>query len=260
MKKRATLLDDIEAEVLDSDASLAGALRKCVALGGHAGSRELRDWAAKEVRGYKPGADDMPHYRTVPAALKVDWRNMACQATGQLLSPMQLPEFAQETVKEEMTLYHGVGELEAMLRQAREKGGYLQFGFPQSTSLVAYLNMKENSTGQVVDRLYHEVSAVSIAGVLDEVRTTLVEMVAEMRDGPSDERGVPSADSAAQAVTLAVTGNRNRVRVVSAQAAGGSAKPDEAPWWKRWQVASALIAGLATLTGGGFFLVQRLLG
>lgn len=47
------LLDQIETEALDESASLAGALRKCVALGGRTGSEQLRDWATLELEGYK---------------------------------------------------------------------------------------------------------------------------------------------------------------------------------------------------------------
>lgn len=262
MKGRQTLLDEIERETLDQEAPLAGALRKCVALGGYTHSVELRDWATGELRGYDPGAVETPAYRTVGALLKIDWASMAYHAKGQTISPTQLPDFARESVKEEMTLYQGVGELEAMLQQARDKGGYLHYTFARSTDLVAYMNIQNQreDTGQWIQTMYHEVSAVTIAGVLDRIRTTLTELVAEMRDGPADSEGMPSAQTAAQAVNVAVHGNRNRVRVSSAQGAGGApaAVPEDTAWWKRWQAVSGLVAGLATLTGATFFVVQRL--
>ncbi len=259
MTRRQTLLDGIEQDALDGSASLAGALRKCIALGGRAGSTELRDWATREARGYEPAADDLPGYRRIPASLKVDTSNMRWQAKGQLLSPSLLPDFAREHVKEQMTLYQGVGELEAMHRQALERGGHLLFGFAMSTDLAAYMTSTQNN-GTSVDRIYHEVSAVSIAGVLDAIRTSLTELVAELRDGPTDSEGVPSADAASQAVNVVVHGIKNRVRVVSPQTTGGEAAAEKDPWWKRWQVVSALVAGAAGLTTAGIALSRAISG
>jgi len=46
------MLDQIERDALDESASVATALRKCVALGGRSGSQALRDWATQELDGY----------------------------------------------------------------------------------------------------------------------------------------------------------------------------------------------------------------
>lgn len=258
MTKRQTLLDEIETVALDEGASLAGALRKCVALGGRSGSAELRDWAAKELRGYRPDDADMPPYRVVPAVLQMDWASMAYRATGQTIGPAQLPEFARESVKEELTLYHGVGELESMLSTATTDG-HLKMGFPGGSDLAVYMT-NDNEDGMVVHRLYRTISPTAVAGVLDIIRTTLTELVAEMRDGATDAEGVPSEETATQAVHVAVHGDRNRVRVVSDQSTGVTAVEKDPPWWKRWQIVSALVAGLAVLTTAGIGVTRALLG
>jgi hypothetical protein len=49
------LLSQIEEGALDSRVPLVDVLRKCVALGGQAGSAELRDWARRELDGYGAG-------------------------------------------------------------------------------------------------------------------------------------------------------------------------------------------------------------
>lgn len=56
------LLAQDEDGALDSSTSLADTLRKCIALGGQAGSEELRDWARRELDGYKV-EDELPEYR-----------------------------------------------------------------------------------------------------------------------------------------------------------------------------------------------------
>jgi hypothetical protein len=191
VKSRQTLLDEIERDALDEDASVAAALRKCLALGGHVHSTALREWALRELQGYEPGSDAIPAYRVVPAALMADWRSPGWQAKNDIWSPQKLPAFARDDVKEEMTLYHGVGEIEAMLRRGLDNDGTLDFGFQGATDLAAYMS----GTGdpyQAVDRLYHQVSVVTITGLLDHVRTTLTSLVAELRDSPMDQRGLPT--------------------------------------------------------------------
>jgi len=70
MAKKRTLLEQIEQDVLTSQ-PLADTLRKCVVLGGKAGSVELREWATRELRGYD-AKDDAPDYRTVGAPILAD--------------------------------------------------------------------------------------------------------------------------------------------------------------------------------------------
>lgn len=258
MTKPQSLLDQIKNDVLDQGVPLAGALRKCVVLGGRSGSTELRDWAARELRGYEPDNADLPAYRTVTAVLQMDWGSMAYEARGQTISPSQLPDFARDKVKEQVTMYQGVGELEAM--HATSLGdGHLRLSFQNASGLAAYMT-SENEDGMVVRRLYHSVSPNALAGVLDTIRTTLTELVAEMRDGATDAEGVPSAETATQAVHVAVHGDRNRVRVVSDQATGSTAVEKDPPWWKRWQIVSALVVGVAGLVTAGITLGRALTG
>ena len=46
-RRNSDLLAEIERDVLDESKSVAAALRNCLALGGHARSAELRDWAER---------------------------------------------------------------------------------------------------------------------------------------------------------------------------------------------------------------------
>jgi len=180
-----------------------------VALGGHARSRELRTWATRELSGYAP-TDDIPEYRTVSAMLKLDGSNLRFLVEGQQISPSQLPDFARDDVKEQVTLFQGVGELEALLENARSNGGFLRVSFAGASDLAAYMNSRADY-GTAVHRIYHGVSAISVAGVLDRARTTLTELVAEPRDGHTDAEGVPLPESAAQALNVVVHGRGHLV-------------------------------------------------
>ena len=87
-----------------------------MALGGHSGSAELRDWARQELNGYK--GESIPAYRVVPAILAVDGHNFAHRITGQQISTSDLPEFARETLEPEVPLTSGV----ALVAELRASG------------------------------------------------------------------------------------------------------------------------------------------
>ncbi len=253
---KGTLIDQIETDALDPSVPLATALRKCVSLGGRAKSSELRDWASQELRGYEPGAEDLPSFRRVGAILKADSHTRYGVTTGQVLTSSHLPEFAREALTNELAMSQGVGELEALVAQAqRGEDNSLKMVSERASDLAAYMS----NNAFTVDVIYHEVSASVLAGVLDQIRTALTALVAEMREGPADAAGVPTAEAAAQAVNVVVNGKRNRVKVSSEQVASGEAPSKDPAWWKRWQAGAGVIGGLATLTGAGFFL-QRMIG
>jgi len=103
-----TLLDKIEESALDLKTDLPSLLRQCVALGGRSGSDGLRAWARQELNGY--GQDDeVPEYRVLPASLHVDGANMRFRITGEQISPMALPDFARDDVKEEQVMTTSIG-------------------------------------------------------------------------------------------------------------------------------------------------------
>jgi hypothetical protein len=74
--KRSGLLVQIEADVVDDKVPLSSVLNKCIVLGGHAGSETMRAWARQELNGYA-GADSVPEYRHVTAAVMVVITNLA---------------------------------------------------------------------------------------------------------------------------------------------------------------------------------------
>jgi AbiTii len=96
VRRQDPLVVQIERDALDGKASLAAALRKCIALGGESRSEELRDWATRELKGY-PGVDDLPEYRKIVALLRLDGISGNYKITGEELPPMALPDFARKT-------------------------------------------------------------------------------------------------------------------------------------------------------------------
>lgn len=257
MRKRdQSLLGRIEEEVLDDAKPLAGALRKCVVLGGQAGSAELREWATRELRGYQ-GADELPAYRVVPAAILIDATTMRAVIKGQRIAPSQLPEGVAEHVAEEVKLYSGVGELEALIGQCESGDGFARISLPMAPDVARLMNHEVGDPYQNITAVYWQVSGTSVRGIVDQVRTTLAALVGELRAGLPDDEALPSPALTTQAMNVAVRGWRPHVEVSSAQASTGGHSsvsaprtPDaESPIWKRYRKLGAFVVGLATIGG-----------
>jgi len=264
-KRERGLLGEIERDVLDEDKSLANALRKCIILGGHAGSTDLREWATRELRGYG-GEDNLPEYRMVAAPILIDAVNPRVQVRGQRISPRVLPDFVAETVEEKVELRGGIGELEAFIRQCDATGEPVDISLPMGADIARLMNHQIGEPLQQILSVYWRVGPASLRGVTDQVRTTLAELVGELRAGMGDDQDVPSAELASQAMNVAVHGRKSNVTVTSAQSSGGGESivgsgretQPESSHWSRARKIGAFIVGGATILATVVALVQWL--
>jgi hypothetical protein len=250
-KSDRTLLDEIESDVLSS-APLADALRKCITLGGRSGSTALRDWATKEARGYEPNGD-LPGYREVAAPLLIDGQTFAARISGQRLGVHQLPEAAKGHIRELVPFHQGVGELESLVKATHAAGAkMIRLSPPGSVEAVALINHAMADDYQAVTHLYWEVHVAAVEGIIDGIRTTLVELLAEMRAGTPAGQAFPTEAVADQAVRIAVTGDGNRVTVLHSSGAdqigdGPRGETNGPPWWRSLKVVGSLVVGIATI-------------
>lgn len=243
------LLTQIEQDLL-SERSLADALRKCIILGGRSGSHDLRDWAAQELRGYRAEGATLPPYRRVPAAICLDAIVGNYHQTAQPISPRALPDFTHDTIREEVGFPQGVGEIEALIRNAHVNNKpSLKFSLPMSNDLARVMDAQNDNPYQRITALYWEVSIGVAEGIVDQIRTTLAELVSEMRAG-TPRMADPSADVATQAVNVVVHGEGATVNVSPVHAEGSASvavpHPDHESGWTARKVA-AVIVGVATV-------------
>ncbi len=254
-----SLLDQIERDALDETASVAAALRKCVALGGRSGSETLRDWATRELEGYY-GVEDIPVYRVVPAAIQMDVVSSYGIMRGQAVAPSMLPDFAQEKIKEQVKLRDGAGQIEELAK--REE---IKLGLPMGADLARLMNAQHAGPGQHIDRLYWSVSPVAVRGSLDLIRTALVKLVAELRVATPRGQDVPSEAAANQAINFVVNGKRAKVNVNAAQVSGqgaiiapAAASPGESEsgFWTTSRRVGAALVGIATIAAAVFAGIQ----
>lgn len=201
--------------------------------------------------GTRQGDGDLPEWRIVGAVLQIDGQTARAIIKGQQISPMTLPDFARDAIKEECPLRMGVAALEALLARREE---YVHLGPPGASDLVLYMNHQNSNQFEHIERLYWSISKTVIRAVLDRIRTTLVELVAEMRAGMHEDVDIPNAELASQAVNVAVHGKGHRVTVTTAQSgpdggdqAIGPTKEGKAQNWKRWAKIGGFIVGLATI-------------
>ncbi|MGI8624083.1 MAG: hypothetical protein ACR2NB_11515 [Solirubrobacteraceae bacterium] len=247
------LTEGIERDALDSSVPIADALRKCVALGGRAGSSALREWAQQELQGYKVPTDETPDYRKVRAVIMVDGFSGGYQVKNQQISASTLPDIIRDKVKEEVVFRGGIGEIEALLSDGPADEP-IRIGLPGGAELVRIMNATTVPDGTSIERIYWAPAAASVRGLLDQVRTNLTVLAAELRATMSTDQEVPSAQQADQAVSVVVTGRRSSVNVTSAQASGCSSssiapvEADSSPFWTRSRKIGAAVVGLATIT------------
>jgi hypothetical protein len=177
-----TLLQSLRDQVLDEYLPLAGLLRKCLLLGAETGSESLRQWARFELRGYDD-AVEVPHYRSFPTPpISVDSLSGPSWTRGQIFDRLQLPLKAREGVPESFQLRQPVEELDALA-----KSDTLSFTSTGLAYAQTVWNAELGPFQQIVGMSFKIPGSV-VAGVLGQVRTQLVDIVAELlADTPLSE-------------------------------------------------------------------------
>jgi hypothetical protein len=220
---RGGLLAQIAGDVADHTVPLSSLLQNCIVLGGQAGSERMRDWARQELHGYG-GADKVPDYRHVPAALMA----MVTNTAGYNGRPVRFddsvfPEQIRAVIRkdvdlEEAILNHGIGQLEAMASEGTQEHQLI----PPWARFVADTMNQHNmvSNGRVAD-VYLSVPNVAIQGVLVRIRTGLAELVAELITLTPEDQEVPDKTAADQAIQFVVTGDRSVINYTVQHAADG---------------------------------------
>jgi hypothetical protein len=260
MSKDFRRLDEIERDLLDDTRPLAGALRKCLALGGELRSAPLREWASRELHGYD-GETEVPPYRTVAAAIEIDGATFNGYVKGQRISPTAFPDGIAEHVKEEVLLRGGVGELEDLVRRADQtESGTIKLSLPGAAEIARLMNhqiAQEGRASQQIVSIYWAVHASTGRGVLDKIRSAAVEIISELRASMPDGAHVPTPEAANQAVNVVVHGGRRtNVTVNAPQADNGSnasvteaqAERRESGWTKTatiWTIIAGLVGIVA---------------
>ncbi|MEU1050642.1 hypothetical protein ABZ400_36685 [Streptomyces sp. NPDC005897] len=250
MRLRRSRLDRLEDDVLNESRPLAPILRQVIALGGHAHSEPLRTWALRELQGYEGTDVPIPDYRRISAPLVMDGLAGRYQFREQPVSMFDLPDFARESLGDVLRFGQGVGQIESLLAQRQT----VQLAPAMAAEVAVF--MSQNPSRQVL-RLYWAVHPSALEGVLDQVRTRLVQLVGELRAAMPHGQQDPTPDQVAQALQNIniVTGDNSSVTVTAPVAVAhrrGSARAETGGTAQRfprisvvWTVSAALVAAAA---------------
>lgn len=171
----ADILQSLREQVLDESESLAGLLRKCLALGAVTGSDELREWANNELKGYAEDSP-LPSYRRLSAPLFVDTMSGPNYVRNQQISRIQIPSDLRKHVPETLDFRQSIDEI-AQMAEADESTHKMGYGI---FSVVAAQWSAQLPMFQDVTALYYQVSPSALVGMVGTIRTTLVEIVIDM--------------------------------------------------------------------------------
>lgn len=176
----------------------------------------------ERVEGYSPD-DDLPSYRLTNAPLLLDGAMVGGRVSGQQVPLAMIPDVARSTVLGDIYLRQSIAEFAELVTSGRRKGEdhvrLAPSGFGELVALMNHELAKNDPLGgpfgptRVVERVYWMVSLTVFMSILDVVRTTLVELVSEMRAGMPNDMGIPSPEVAERAVAVAIEGSGNRVLI-----------------------------------------------
>lgn len=197
-----SLLTSLRNHTLHEGEPLAGLLRKCLMLGAETGSDSLRQWARKELNGYEVD-DELPSHRKLPfPPLSADMMSGNTWAKNMTYSVLQLPPKARQFLGDEFLLHQPVEELERISTQKS-----LAF----SNNGLAYAqHLWNESLGpfQQVMNLRFTASGAMFAGVIGQIRTHLVDLIADLTaNTPLEELPRKEAVDAAVSTRIGVQYN-----------------------------------------------------
>lgn len=181
----AVLLDKIIELATDTDKPLSVLLRQCVVLGHELKNDSLKAWANQELNGYAE-PEKVPEYRIVHAG-----------ATGRFRAGYMFPEITRPlpaSVLEErhrrfaqiVYLAEPVSSYENNLKEVQSKPS-ARFVYQWSADMIAYYQ-SEFIEGHALHTAYQEVPMGVLAGMLDTIRTRVLNMALDMKTeiGESD--------------------------------------------------------------------------
>ncbi|MCP2317942.1 hypothetical protein APR12_003295 [Nocardia amikacinitolerans] len=197
------VMENLRRRVIDESEPLAGLLRTCLLLGAETGSDALRAWASAELHGYD-AQDEVPKYRRLQMSLTVDGWIGAMPRHGYSVAVWHLHQEDRERLQA-MKVLQSVEELESLATSTKP----LQH---RHDGLLVAARRAEGIPFTRVEQAYCLTSPAAMAGIVGKIRTTLVEMVADMtRDVPFD--GLPPRNQVDSAVQVNLHGSQDQYHI-----------------------------------------------
>jgi hypothetical protein len=173
----ASLIEKIKDGATGSKTPLSEVLRLCLRLGKQLDNKQLSSWALAELNGYK-SIKDLPDYRIHSTQVLGHFSG----PFGSGLRNAQIPQFTiEEDHREHLFtnyLENPVAELEDLT--GRDKDDTLKVVWP--ADIVAYYQCKPIYERMVLNTAWRVVTKSTLQGVLDTIRTRVLEFVLNIED------------------------------------------------------------------------------
>lgn len=166
------LADEIVGILSSSDGVLSEALIKTKVLLHQIGHKELVSWVNKELNGYDDD-DDLPDYRVVNAQVLVNASNAAYQVTSHPVPLGHLDEDYRKQL-ERGIMPHSLAVIEQF---AENSEGSLQSPIPMEANGLLGEGL---ANGYQIQRAWCEIPITSVANILMQVRSRLLDFVLEL--------------------------------------------------------------------------------
>ena len=205
-----SLLNTIQADLLDDTSEFSSILLKARVLAHQVQSPELRRWVLSELDGYSK-SDTHPDYRQFDLPLMGTFSGPFESKMERVTIPTStLPESVQNFINP-MVISEGVGALNELLASNEQE--FRRF-LPVEFTLLAR-DRVQMTGGMLLAESYQSIPRHLITGVLNNVKTRLLDFVLDLQDkssGSADSAvASPNADVVRNLVNINIYGNNNIV-------------------------------------------------
>ena len=209
------LIGEIQEDLIKESAKLANTLRKAMVLAHKIRSPELQEWARAELDGYPyEDKDKVPPYRRINLPVQGEFRGpLGFRQTDLQIPTSGLPEEIRDIVDTEVML-DGVSVLEGLIEESFQTGRPPVRPLPLEVTelLRGHVSMTQ---GGVLFQAYQKVPSQYIVGVLDSVKTKLLELVLALQGNSVTPEAVASGEVATEVVrnifNVTINGDNNKV-------------------------------------------------
>lgn len=165
------ILQEIQADLVDTNVSLPNILRKARVLAHQLKSRELEIWATSELDGYKL-KEDLPNYRVIRTTCTGYWTNGIYAQTN---APVPMFKIKDKDLIEYLTKFFVFPGVRTIEQYAAE-----QLHFYVDADVVSYANLQLQTEGFGFTRLEYMLDRAIFAQILDTLRNRLLDYVLKL--------------------------------------------------------------------------------
>jgi AbiTii len=181
------IVNDIVNGAVDDTVKLATLLRKLLIVGDSLDNERLKEWVLHELNGYE-AIDQLPPYRTMEITAKGQFLSVVGQMNDQPI-PSAVLKKEHQWWAETAYLLSAIASFEALVEG--DPNGRVITEWP--ANMTAYYSDKFNG-GWKLNRAWQEIPTNAIRGMLDNVRTRILQFALELKREVGDSE--LSADAA----------------------------------------------------------------